>query len=449
MIMQKISMSPPFNPEELKAIAASVLQQAKKLGASAAEVSIAGNTGFSLTVRQQHTEELVYHRNRGVAINLYHGQKCGAASCSELTPAALTQAVEAAWTIAQQTDADPYAGLATKALMAKQFPDLAIYYPWEITPEQGMHLAKSCEQAALSYAEITHSEGANLSTHASCDVYANSHDFCQAVLSTQHSLHCTVVAEKNGSMQRDYSYLTSVNPETLKKVDAIGEDAALRTIKRLGAKPLKTRKAPVIFAAEVARSLLGHFIGAISGGAIYRQASFLVDHQGKKIFPTHITIFERPYLPSALGSCAFDSEGVATREQNFVTQGVLDRYVLGSYSARRLGLETTANADGVHNLMITHSDWDLKTLLKQMGTGLLVTELLGQGANLMTGDYSRGASGFWVEAGEIAYPVEGVTVAGNLKDLYQHILAVGNDIDIRGNIRTGSIWIESMMIGGE
>jgi PmbA protein len=442
-------MTTEFNAEELKNLSHFVLAHAKKLGASDAEVSLAANTGFSLNVRQQEIDELTYHRNHGMGISIYNGQKSGSASCSDLTEPALKAAVEAAWAIAQQTDADPYAGLADKALMAKKFPDLAIYYPWDITPEQGIALAKECEQAALTQTGITNSEGASLSTHVDCHVYANSNDFCEAVLSTSHSVNCVVVAEKDGQMQRDYSYLVGVNPKLLSNVTQIGQEAAKRTLMRIGAKPIKTQRASVIFAADVARSLFGHFISAISGSSIYRRASFLVDHLDKQIFPADISIFERPFLPSALGSTAFDAEGVGAREQDFITNGVLQRYVLGSYAARRLGLQTTANAGGVHNLCVNHSDLDLPSLLKQMGTGLFVTQLLGQGANLITGDYSRGASGFWIENGEITHPVDGITIASNLKEIYQNILAVGNDMDTRGNIRTGSVWIKSMMIGGE
>jgi PmbA protein len=446
-----MSENPPrFNPDELKAKAQEVLAYAKKLGATAAEASIAAHDGFSINVRRQETEELIYHHNNGMCINVYNGQKQGTASCSDLTIDALKASVEAAWAIAQQTGADPYAGLADPLLMATDFPDLQNYYPWDITPEQAIELAKTCEQAAFSSSsEITNSDGAYLTTQVSCDVYANTHHFCHAEQSTYHSLSCTVVAEKNGHMQRDYSYIVSANPKQFNNVETIGIEAATRTRQRLGAKPVKTQSAAVIFAADVARGLFGHFVSAISGNALYRRASFLLDHLDKQIFPEFINICERPYLLSALASSSFDAEGVATRNQDFITAGRLERYVLNSYSARRLNLETTANAGGVHNLIINHSKFNLQQLLKKMGTGLLITELLGQGANLITGDYSRGASGFWVENGEIAYPVAGVTVSGNLKEIYRNILAVGNDVDIRGNIRTGSIWVESMVIGGE
>ncbi len=441
-------MSKEFDPEVLKELSQLALADAQKIGASAAEVSLAAHTGFSVSVRKQVTEELVYHRNRGMAISIYNGQRIGSASCSDLTEAALKSSVEAAWAIACQTDVDPYVGLAEKNLMAKKIPDLEIYHPWPINPEEGIALAKSCEAAALSYPKISNSEGASLSTQTSCEVYANTHDFCQAVLSSYHSLNCVVVSEHEGNMQRDYSYMANTNPRALENVETVGHQAAERVIKRLGARPIKTCKAPVIFIAEVARSLIGHFVSAISGAAIYRRASFLFDQLDQKIFPEFITIDERPYLLGAAGSHAFDTEGVATREQSFIENGILQRYILNSYAARRLGLETTANAGGVHNLFITTGKSDLPGLLKKMGTGLLVTELLGQGANIITGDYSRGASGFWVENGEIAFPVEGITVAGNLREMYQHIIEVGNDLDTRGNIQSGSIWIDEMMIGG-
>jgi PmbA protein len=437
-----------FDPEELKNLTESVLRYAKQLGATASEASISAHSGFSIMARKQEVEELIYHRNQGMGITLYNGQKKGTASCSDLTPDALKASVQAAWDIANQTSADPYSGLADPALLATHFPDLHDYYPWDISSEQGIALAKDCEQAALANAGITNSEGAQLSTQVSCTTYANSNQFCQAQQSSHHSLSCSVVAEREGSMQRDYSYAVAVDPSLLESPEVVGQDAALRTVRRLGARQIKTQSAAVIFAPEIARSLLGHFISAISGASLYRRASFLLDHLGQKIFPEFIDLGEQPYLLGALGSASFDTEGVATRAQDFIHQGILQRYVLNSYAARRLGLETTANAGGVHNLIINTSDYDLPQLLQQMGTGFFVTELLGQGANLITGDYSRGASGFWVEQGKLVYPVEGVTLSGNLKDIYQNIVAVGKDVDIRANIRTGSIWIASMLIGG-
>ena len=437
-----------FDPEELKTLTENVLHYAKQLGATASEASISAHSGFSIMVRKQAVEELIYHRNQGMGITVYNGQKKGTASCSDLTPEALKASVQAAWDIANQTSADPYAGLADPHLLATDFPDLHDYYPWDVSSEQGITVAKNCEQAALANTAITNSEGAQLSTQVNCTTYANSNQFCQAQQTSCHSLSCTVVAEKAGAMQRDYSYTVAVDPSLLDSPEAIGKDAALRTVRRLGARPLKTQSAAVIFAPEMAGSLLAHFISAISGAALYRRASFLLDHIGKPIFPEFITLSERPYLPGALASASFDTEGVATREQDFIHEGILQRYVLNSYAARRLGLETTANAGGVHNLIMNSSPYDLTDLLQQMGSGFFVTELLGQGANLITGDYSRGASGFWVEEGQLLHPVEGVTLSGNLKDIYQKIVAVGKDVDIRANIRSGSLWIESMMIGG-
>lgn len=439
-----------FHPDQLKEAARFVVDYAQKLGASASEVNIGANNGFSLNVRQQEIEELTYHNDRGVSICLFDGHKRGSSSCSDISQKALITATEAAWTIASRTDSDPYAGLADKNLMAKNIPDLDLYHPWDITPQDAIELAKECEAAAFAANKlIFNSEGAAFSTQESCDVYANSHGFCEAVLSTSHSVSCTVVAQQNGLMERDYSYHIARQPGALSNMVVIGEEAAKRTVERLGARRLKTQKAPVIYAPEVARSLWHHLISAISGGSIFRRASFLLDHLGQKIFPEHITVYERPYIKDALGSAAFDSEGVATREQDFISQGELIRYVLGSYSARRLGMETTANADGVHNLLISHSDYVLSDFIKQMGRGLLVTELLGHGANLLTGDYSRGAAGFWVENGEIAFPVHEITIAGNLKDIFSNIVAVGKDIDIQSNIRSGSVWVAEMMIGGE
>lgn len=440
-----------FDVDALKQLAQQSLVYAGQLGATAADINLAASKGFTVNARMGDIENLLYHRDQGLAITVYQGQRTGSASTSDLTEKAIKNAVEAAMAIAKYTDPDPYAGLADTFLMAKNIPDLQLYYPWQITPEQALELVIQCEASALSYnPDIKNSEGAHLSTEENCSVYANTHHFCEAVLSTTHSLSCSVVAERHGQMQRDYSYVYGTHPEVASQaIQLVGQEAASRTLRRLDAKRLTTRQAPVIFAADLARGLIGHFVSAVSGGALYRKASFLVDHLGKQIFPKHIEIYERPFLLGGLGSAAFDSEGVTTRDQHFIKNGILESYILGSYSARKLGLKTTANADGVHNLFVSTSDMDLPALFKAMGTGLYVTELMGQGANLITGDYSRGATGFWIENGEIAYPVEEITIAGNLREMYQKIIAIGKDVDQRGNIQTGSIWIENIMIGGE
>lgn len=439
-----------FDIAQLQQVATDVLRRAKALGASSAEVSVGLNQGLTVNVRQAKPEQVSFERDQGLVINLYHGQRHGTVSTTDLSEAAIDKSLAAAWTLAQYTDSDPCGGLAEASLMARQFPDLDICHPWALSAEHAIDLALQCEAAAFDCnAKITNSEGAAVSSQTSCQVYANSHGFNQASLSTTHQLSCAVIAEQDGQMQRDYSYFEAADYRDLVGVDVIGCEAAERTVRRLGARRLKTQQAPVIFAADMARGLIGHLFSAISGGALYRKASFLVDSLGKQILPAHVQIFERPYLLKGLASASFDSEGVATREQAFIEDGRLVNYVLGSYTARQLGLHTTANADGVHNVFVSPSGQTLSELFKAMGTGLYVTELIGHGVNLMNGDYSRGAAGFWIEQGEIAYPVEEITIAGNLADMYQQLQAVGTDVDMRGNIKTGSIWLRSMMIGGE
>ncbi len=444
------NLKPEFAVEALQHVAADVLARAKALGASSAEVSLGVSQGLSVNVRQRAPEQVNFERDQGLAITLYHGQRRGTVSTTDLSSAALNDSLAAAWAIAQYTDSDACAGLADSALLATHFPDLNVYHPWALSSEHALALALECEAAAFDFSPlICNSEGASLSTQNSCQVYANSHGFNQASKSSIHSLSCSVIAEAEGQMQRDYSYRTVTDPKDLLAGTIIGAEAAARTIRRLQARRLKTGKAAVIFAADVARSLIGHLLSAISGGALYRKASFLVDTLGLPLFPKAIQIVERPYLLKSLGSSSFDSEGVATRNQAFIEEGRLVNYLLGSYTARQLGMCTTANADGVHNLFVSSSELDLNALFQAMGTGLYVTELIGHGTNIITGDYSRGASGFWIENGEIAYPVEEITIAGNLRDMYRDLVAIGNDLDDRGNIKTGSIWIREMMIGGE
>lgn len=443
-------LMPEFAPHEWQQLAEEVLARAKKIGASQAEVSLGVNQGLSVSVRQGAPEQVDFERDQGLSLTLYHGQRKGLVSSTDLSIEAIDKSLAAAWAIAQYTDHDPCAGLADVTLLAHHFPDLDIYHPWALAAEQAIDLALQTEAAAFAVDKrISNSEGAAVSSQASCLVYANSLGFNQATLSTQHQISCSMVAEVAGSMQRDYSYMAATDYRDLHSPAVIGQEAAARTVRRLGARRLKTQQAPVIFAADMARGLMGHLMAAISGGALYRKASFLVDALGQTILPEFVSIYERPYLLKGLGSASFDSEGVATREQAFIDHGRLVNYVLGSYTARQLGMATTANADGVHNLFVSSSGSSLTDLFKAMGTGLYVTELIGQGINLINGDYSRGAAGFWIENGEIAYPVEEITIAGNLRDLYQNIVAIANDIDLRGNIKTGSIWIKQMTIGGE
>ncbi|MGH8283401.1 MAG: metalloprotease PmbA, partial [Gammaproteobacteria bacterium] len=345
---------------------------------------------------------------------------------------------------------DACAGLADAALMTKDIPDLDLCHPWALEPEQAIDIAKHCEDAARGFDQrIVNSEGATVASHQGLRVYGNSHGFLGGYASTSHSLTCAVVGRAEEGMQRDYWYTATRDPKELESADAVGRKAAERTVARLGARKLGTRQSPVLFVPDVARGLIGHFLGAIRGGAQYREASFLLNAAGEKIFPDFVQLSERPRLKKALASTAFDNEGVATRDRELVDTGVLQHYLLSSYSARKLGLQTTGHAGGVHNLIVKPGTLDFAGLLKQMHTGLVVTELMGQGVNGVTGDYSRGATGFWVENGEIVYPVEEITIAGNLKDMYRNIAALGNDVDVRGGIRTGSILVGEMTIAGE
>jgi len=438
-----------FTASYLKKLAADILQEATAQGATSAEVDIAANKGFSVTARKGEVESVEYHQDKMIDLTVYFGKRSGSASISDLRPEAITSAVKAACHIARFTDEDQYSGLADKNLLAFNYPELDLSYPWKITVEQAIEMARVCEAAGLTYDKrITQSDGASVSTTEAWNVYGNTEGFIGIFPVTRHEMNCVLIASADDAMQRDYSYTVSPDPQLLRSMEAIGQEAAERTVRRLNARHLTTRRVPVIFAAEEARGLLGHFMSAISGGSLYRKTSFLLDQLGKPIFPSFISITEHPHLEKGLGSEPFDDDGVATRSNHFIKNGILESYSLGVYSARKLGLQTTGNADGAHNLIITPGKKDLPALLKSMGTGLLVTELMGQGINLVTGDYSRGAAGFWVENGEIQYPVEEITIAGNLRDMYSQLVEVGNDVDIRGNIRTGSILLESMMVAG-
>lgn len=435
---------------ELEQAVTAALQAARKLGASQAEAGASTEAGLSLTVRLGEAETLEYQRDRGLGVTVYFGQRKGTASTADLSAAAVRETVNAACAIARHTAPDPCAGLADATLMARDIPDLDLDHPWQLTPEQAIEIACACENAARAFDKrIDNSEGATVSSHRGLRIYGNTHGFLGGYASTSHSLSCSVLGRQNHSMQRDYWYTAARDAAELEAAQAVGRRAAERTVRRLGARRLGTRKAPVLFAPDVAKSLLGHFLGAIRGSSQYRRSSFLLDAAGQKVFPDFVRIRELPHLPKALGSAPFDGEGVATRVRDWVTDGLLQGYVLDSYAGRKLGLQTTGNAGGVHNLLIEPGRLDAGELLREMNTGLLVTELMGQGVNGVTGDYSRGAAGFWVENGEIAYPVEEITIAGNLRDMYRHLAAVGRDVDARGNIRTGSILIEQMTVAGE
>lgn len=438
-----------FDANQIQSISHNILQEAKRLGAHQAEVGIVIDKGFSVTAREGDVETIAYNQDKVIEIRVFFGKRSGSASLSDMRPEAIHAAVEAACHIAKFTDEDPASGLADKDELAFDYPALDLSYPWSISVEKAIELACQCEQEAVAYDKrIMSAEDVVVSTVEAFSLYSNSHGFTGFFPHTRHEISCVLIAKEGDEMQRDYSYTLSSDPSHLDSVSQIAKQAAERTVRRLGARRLKTMKAPVIFIAEEARGLLGHFTAAIAGGSLYRKSSFLVDHLNKKVFSPFIHLQEHPHLPRALGSSPFDNDGVLTRPNIFVEDGILCNYALGTYSARKLGMKTTGNADGIHNLIIRPGDKNLAALLKTMDKGLLITELMGQGVNLVTGDYSRGVGGYWVENGEIQYPVHEVTAAGKLQDIYTHIVEVGNDVDIRGNIRTGSILIEEMMIAG-
>ncbi|MFV9682628.1 metalloprotease PmbA [Pseudomonas sp. NY15367] len=426
-----------------------ILAEARRQGASACEVAVSAGQGLSTTVRQGEVETVEFNRDQGFGITLYVGQRKGSASTSATGIEAIRETVAAALAIAKHASEDECAGLADAALMARELPELDLYHPWSITPEQAVEQALACEAAAFAAdTRIKNADGTSLNTHQGCRVYGNSHGFVGGYASTRHSLSCVMIAEGEGQMQRDYWYDVNRQGELLADAAGIGQRAAERAVSRLGARPVPTCEVPVLFAAELAGGLFSHLLVAISGGNLYRHSSFLEGALGQRLFPEWLTLDERPHLPRALGSAAFDGDGLATYAKPFVEKGELVSYVLGTYSGRKLGLPSTANSGGVHNLFVTHGDEDQQALIRRMGRGLLVTELMGQGLNLVTGDYSRGAAGFWVENGEIQFPVQEVTIAGNLRDMFRQIVAVGRDLERRGNICTGSVLIEKMTVAG-
>ncbi|HET6655653.1 MAG TPA: metalloprotease PmbA [Gammaproteobacteria bacterium] len=444
------NVSSTYTQSDLEQLVADVLRQAADCGASQAEAGVGLESGLSLNVRMGEVETLEYQRDRSFGVTVYFGHSKGSASSADFSPQALKDTVQAACSIARYTADDPAAGLADAELMARDFPDLDLCHPWDLDPDRAIELALACENTARDFdPRIDNSEGAAVNTHRGLHVYGNSHGFIGAQERTQHMISCSMIARDGDNMQRDDWYTVARDAAALESPEAVGRRAAERTVKRLGARRLSTRKAPVLFVPELARGLIGHFLGAIRGGAQYRRSSFLLDAVDTQVFPEFLNISERPHLPGALGSAAFDAEGVATRDRELIAGGVLQHYLLNSYSARKLGLQTTGHAGGVHNLLVADGAHSFDDLLKQMDTGLIATELMGQGVNGVTGDYSRGAVGFWVENGAIAYPVEEITIAGNLRDMYRHIVAVGRDVDPRGSIRTGSTLIESMTIAGE
>ena len=435
--------------EQLEQMVADLLAEAERLGASAADAAVSSSAGLSVTVRLGEVETIEHNRDQGLGVTVYFGRRKGSASTTDLSPAALKETVAKACTIARNASEDECAGLADPERMAHDYPDLDLHHPWELSTEQAMEIARECEQSALEFdSRIANSEGATLNTVEGSFVYGNSHGFVGGYPTTRHSLSCVVMAQDGECMQRDYWYDSQRDWRLLKPAQAIGQEAARRALARLHGRRIVSCEAPVIFRADIAPSLLRSLVGAIRGHAQYREASFLLDALGEQIFPSWMRIHEDPLIPGGLGSAPFDNEGVATRPRDLVSEGILRSYVLDSYSACKLGLRTTGNAGGVRNLTIEPGERDLPALLREMGTGLLVTELMGQGVNMVTGDYSHGCAGFWVENGELQYPVEEITIAGNMREMFRQLLAVGRDTDIPGSVRTGSWLIERMTIAG-
>jgi PmbA protein len=436
---------------QLKDVVSFALDEARRQGASQCEADANVAQGLGVTVRLGEVDTIEYQRDRGLGITVYFGKRKGSASTADLSRQAVCQTVEKACAIARYTAEDSYAGLIEPEFLARDIPDLDLDHPWSLTPEEAIDIARRCEAAGLEVdSRIKNSEGGSLNSNRHTGVYGNSLGFLAGVSSTSHSVSCSLIAQEGDEMERDYWYTTARDPADLEAPDAIGRIAGQRAVARLGAHKLSTRKAPVAFSPDMARGLIKHFAAAIRGAAQYRKASFLLEAAGKQVFPEFLQIYERPHIPKGLASNPFDDEGAATKDRDLIRDGILDGYVLGSYSARRLGLKSTGNAGGVHNLIVATPGkaLDTSSFLTRMHNGLLVTELLGQGVNGVTGDYSRGASGFWVENGQLAYPVHEVTIAGNLKQMYLDIVAVGSDVDVRGTIRTGSILVGEMTIAG-
>lgn len=451
--------------QELQQIAADLLLLAQKQGATQAEAAVSMDIGLAVTVRGGNIESIEFNRGKSIGITVYKGKRKGAAASTDFSRAALADTVAAACNIAEYTEEDPCAGLAEKELLAVDIPDLELYHPLEISADRAIAIAKECEQYALAYDQrVKQVDSTSFSSNVHYGVYANSHGLLAGCPTSRFSLSCAVISQEDvlavhadkakaaaisNGMQRDYEYTVARDFADLRTAQHIGNEAARKAVARLGARKIKTTKASVLLLPEMARGIFGNFIAAISGGNLYRKTTFLLDALHSKVFPEFMQIYEDPLLKKALGSSAFDSDGVATKRKDFINAGILTSYVLGSYSARKLGMQTTANAGGVHNLTVKPGKHDFAGLIKQMHTGLVVTEMLGHGINLTTGDYSRGVCGFWVQNGEIQYPVEEVTIAGNLRDIFSNIADIGNDIDYRGNVRVGSVLLDAMTIAGE
>lgn len=436
--------------DRLKNLVDDILGEARRQGADAAEVSVSEDVGLGVTVRMGELETVEFNHDRGFGITLYYGKRKGTASTSDASPQAIHETVCAAANIAKHTQVDPCNGLADADRMPEVLPPLDLYHPWNLDPAAAEELAKECEAAGLEEdSRINSSDGAQVTSQQSCRVYGNSLGFIGSYVATRHGMSCVLIARDDNGMQRDYWYTVARDPAALEAARAVGAEAGRRTVARLAPRRVATGRFPVLYSPQAAAGLIGHLLGAISGGALYRKASFLLDSLGTAIAAEHIELAEDPHLPQQLGSAGFDGDGVATQAKAFVRDGVVENYVLSTYSGRKLGMQSTGNAGGVFNVALTGKTRPAAELCKEMGRGLMVTDLMGQGVNSVTGDYSRGAAGFWVENGEPIYPVDEITIAGNLKDIFKDIVCIGDDVDRRGNIRTPSVLIGNMTLAGE
>lgn len=434
---------------EIQNVVDDVLQLAKQKGATQAEASMSKVQGIAVSSRMKEVENVEFTNDGGLGVSVYVGKHKGSASTADLSKQALTQAVEKAIDIARYTSEDPCTGLADADLMATEFPDLELYHPQELDPQRAMQIAIEAETAALDYdSRVINSDGANYNANLGMRVYGNTHGINTGYPSSRYSLSCMSIAAEGDDMQRDYAYTMSRQPDQLKSAAEVGREAAEHTVSRLGSRKINTANVPVLLDKEVAATLFGHYVGAISGGSLYRRSSFLLDKLGHQVFPEWLTIAERPHLKAGLASANFDAEGVATKDLDVVEQGKLAHYLFTSYSARKMNTRSTGHAGGIHNWIVGDTGHSDSELLKEMGTGLLVTELMGQGVSIVTGDYSRGAAGFWVENGVVQYPVHEITIAGNLKDMFANIRAIGCERDKRGGVQTGSVLIDNMKVAG-
>lgn len=439
-----------LDQSETKKLIEQVLAEATQQGASAAEASISIGKGLSISVRLGEIDTIEHHRNKSISLSVYFGQRVGHVSSADFNPGALKEAVAKACNIAKYTQEDSAAGLAAPELLAFNYPDLDLYHHWNISEQQGIQLALELEKLTLAQnKKITNSEGTTVNTGDDFHVYGNTLGFLGDFFTSRHTLSVAVIADDGHEMQREYDYTTARDPQDLEEITSVAKRLADRTVSRLGARKLSTRTCPVIFSHEMARGFWGHLISAISGSAIYRKTSFLLDQLDQPIFPAYVHISEQPHLVKAIGSSPFDSDGIRTVPKDIIHAGTLATYLLSVYSARKLGMKPTGNGGGIYNLIVESQPLDFKQLLQKMDTGLLVTELIGQGVNIVTGDYSRGAFGYWVEGGVIQYPVQEITIAGNLKDMFNNVIAVSNDVDLRGNVRTGSVLLAEMTVAGQ